>query len=123
MAAFVALATYLAFTTFTVGVLGVSAAIAAAGLTVAGYAALAYETIVAGASYAYAAVSTFLSTPVAALGGTPVGWVIVAAIVIDKITGGSISKAVSQIGSAVTDTLADAEDEVKDLLHGIGIDL
>jgi hypothetical protein len=123
VAAFVALATYLAFTTLAVGVLGVTAAIAAASATIAGLATLAYETIVAGASYAYAAVSTFLSPPVAALGGTPVGWVIVAAIVIDKITGGSISKAVSQIGSAVTDTLADAEDEVKDLLHGIGIDL
>jgi len=123
VAAFVALATYLAFTTLTVGVLGVSAAIAAAGLTVAGYAALAYETIVAGASYAYAAVSTFLSTPVAALGGTPVGWVIVAAIVIDQLTGGAISNGIKQIGDTVSDGLADAEDAIKDTFHNLGIDI
>jgi len=95
-------------------------AIGAAVVTISAAAAGAVDLAVAQGG---AAVDWLVSTiNIPGVGETPIGWVIVAAIVIDKLTGGAIGKGIKQIGDTVSDTLADVDDGIHDLFHDIGID-
>jgi hypothetical protein len=93
------------------------------GITIAGAASLAYQSIAGGATVSAAstgggvAATSWLSQPIFGSAGGPAVWVVIAVLVILDVAGIiSVGNELADLEDSVTDAAADLEDSVSDFL-------